>query len=66
MLINYFASRDAFIDVCWNRKLNVQVEEDGEILAFVGEEYMGRFLGEEGFLLEETMVRPSNKNYYIQ
>jgi len=66
MLINYFVSRDAFIDVCWDRQLGIQEEEDGTLYAFVGEEYMGKFLGTEGYLLDETMVRPGNKNNYIQ
>jgi len=61
-----FDSRDAFIDVCWKRKLACQVEEDGEILAFVGDEFMGRFGGTEGFLLEETMVKHETKKIYIQ
>jgi len=65
MLIK-FDSRDAFIDVCWDRKLNVQVEEDGEILAFVGTEFMGQFKGAEGYLLEETMIRPESITIFKQ
>jgi hypothetical protein len=66
MLINYFASRDDFIDACYKRQYAVQVEEDSELLAFSYQEYMGAFNGTDGFLLDETMVKPTPKTIFKQ
>ena len=62
---SYVSSEDFRAD-CKKRKFTMQDEGHGLILAFAGEEYMGSFDGKEGFLLEETMVRPVDPKKYMQ
>ena len=56
-----FVSRKEFRAVCKKRKFNIQDEVGGLILAFAGEEYMGSFSGNGGFLLDEQMAKPLGK-----
>ena len=65
MLSNNYVSGKTFRADCRKRKFTVQEEGHGLILAFAGEEYMGSFNGKEGFLLEETMVKPFDKRKYL-
>lgn len=62
--INYVSCK-IFMADCKKRKLNMQAEGYGLILAFAGEEYMGSFNGKEGFLLVETMVKPFERKRYL-
>ena len=63
MLRNYVTA-EKFERVCARRGLLIQREDDGTLLAFAGEEYMGNFDGKEGFLLDDVMVVPEKK--YVQ
>jgi len=62
--VSYLSDKKFRAD-CKRRKFNIQNEGNGLILAFAAEEYMGSFNGKEGFLLEETMIKPFDKQKYL-